>query len=333
MLSDEARAGPIARLSPRTACLVLCGLALVMGGTLGADVYQDWVLEGNALWSTLAENALPFALVATMLGVGWGMWRRAEDGLYLSEGAKWALLGFVATVSFAGLALTLQVLQGRLKFFVVLAHLAVLGTVAGLFVGIQVARERRAQAALHEREERLRGLANSLPGVAFQFYARPDGTRGLHFVSDHAESVLGISPGEDDFFEQLVSRVPPSHREAYLQSVEEAVETGGAWQVEVPYDHPSGERRWLFGASVPQQRADELVFNGVLIDSTDRKEAEQAVREERDRFATLFHNLPTPVVHGGPRRRGAFASEKSMTRSSPFSATRRTKSEGQTSRK
>ncbi|MFB6231227.1 MAG: PAS domain S-box protein [Salinibacter sp.] len=36
----------------------------------------------------------------------------------------------------------------------------------------------------------------------------------------------------------------------------------------------------------------------------DRLDRETTLREERDRFATLFHNLPTPVVHGWPDAEG-----------------------------
>lgn len=303
MESDEARAGPTVPFSPHTASVILWGLVLVLVGALAAGVYRDWVLEGESLWSPLAENTLPLALVVGVLVGGWVLSRRASDAAYLAEGAKWALLGFGTTVSFAGLVLSLQVLEGHLQFFVVLAHLAVLGTVGGLFVGIQVARERRARAALREREERFRGLCNSLPGVAFQFYARPDGTYGLHFVSDHAETVLGIPSDADAFFDQFVDRVPPSHREEYLQSVEEAVEAEGAWQAEIPYDHPSGEQRWLFGASVPQRRAGKLVFNGVLIDITDRKEAEQDLQRTTQLLEKTLESLNEAVLVVDPEER------------------------------
>jgi PAS domain S-box-containing protein len=37
-----------------------------------------------------------------------------------------------------------------------------------------------------------------------------------------------------------------------------------------------------------------------LDDITEQRAAKRALRKERDRFATLFHNLPTPVVHGRP---------------------------------
>ncbi|MFB6272445.1 MAG: PAS domain-containing sensor histidine kinase [Salinibacter sp.] len=37
---------------------------------------------------------------------------------------------------------------------------------------------------------------------------------------------------------------------------------------------------------------------GIGLDISDRKAYERALRERRDRFVTLFDNLPTPVVHG-----------------------------------
>ena len=162
-----------------------------------------------------------------------------------------------------------------------------------------VTEQKRAHDALQEREAQLRGLAHSIPGVVFQFFARGDGTWGNHFISDHAESVLGLSPAPDDFFERFVEHVPPSHREDFVASIEAAVDHERPWHVKIPFRTPSGERIWLLGASTPTRRGDELTFNGVLLDITDRQEARQALQEERDRFATLFHNLPTPVAHGG----------------------------------
>jgi PAS domain S-box-containing protein len=137
-----------------------------------------------------------------------------------------------------------------------------------------------------------------------QFYARTDGTYGNHFVSEHAETVLGIPSDPDTFLERAIERVPPSHREELRASIETAIAEEESWRVEVPFDRPDGERIWLLGTSTPQRRGDELVFNGVLLDITEQKMAERHLRKERNRFATLFHNLPTPVVHGEPDEEG-----------------------------
>ena len=159
-----------------------------------------------------------------------------------------------------------------------------------------VTERREMEERLRERETRLRGLANSIPGVVYQFTAHPDGTHGTRFVSDHAESLLGISSDPEHFYEQFIEHVPPSHRDALRASAREAVEREERWRFEMPFEKPSGERIWLLGISTPQRQGETLVFNGVLLDITNRKAAERAVEEERDRFETLFESLPTPVV-------------------------------------
>ncbi|WP_103028689.1 PAS domain-containing sensor histidine kinase [Salinibacter altiplanensis] len=161
---------------------------------------------------------------------------------------------------------------------------------------VDVTERKRAEEQLRDRERQLRGLANSIPGVVYQFYARPDGTYGLHFASEHAEELLGISADEEGFFERFAQQVPESHRETFLESVERVVEEEEPWQFECPFEKPSGERAWTMGTSTPERRDEELVFNGVLLDITDRKQAERALQEERTRLETLFRSLPTPVV-------------------------------------
>lgn len=168
--------------------------------------------------------------------------------------------------------------------------------VAGAFQDITEQKE--AEQALQDREAHLRGLANSIPGVVFQAYERPDGTYGSHFVSEQAEELLSISADPEGFHSRFAERIPASHREEFLASVEAAFEAEAPWRLEVPFVKPSGEQIWLLGLSTPERRDDELVFNGVLLDISERKGTERILREERDRFATLFHNLPTPVAHG-----------------------------------
>ncbi len=303
-MSSDDRATTISsfRLSERTALSVLGGLALVLGGVLVFDVYQDWVVEGNALGSTLLENGLPLLLTVGIPVVGWRLARR-RTATHLSEAAKWALAGCTGTLLFVGGGLALQVMQGRLKFWVLLVHLVVLGTVAGLFVGVRVARERRTRTALQDREGRLRALANSLPGIVFQFYARPDDTYGLHFVSEHAADVVGIPAEADAFFDRFVERVPPSHREAYRRSIREAVAAAEPWEMEFPYDAPGGERLWLYGRSIPEQRADETVFNGVVIDITERKQAERELRHTTQLLEKTLESLNEAVLVVDPSAR------------------------------
>jgi PAS domain S-box-containing protein len=152
--------------------------------------------------------------------------------------------------------------------------------------------ERRAQRQLQEREERIRGLTNSIPGVVYQFYAQPDGTYGCHFVSERAEDLLGIASDSETFYEQFLDHVPASVREDLLRSIDEAVEQKEPWRYELPFERPDGDRIWLSGASSPVQdehsSGDELVFNGVLLDVTERKRAHRRLERYREYTGRLL---------------------------------------------
>ena len=155
---------------------------------------------------------------------------------------------------------------------------------------------REMEERLREQRSRLRGMANSIPGVTYQFYARPNGARGCHFISEHAEEVLGLPTDPEAFYEQFDARIPSPHRARSQQKIEDAIEREAPWRVELPFDRPSGDRIWLLDTATPERRNGELVFNGVMIDITERKTAERALRDERDRFESLFESLPTPIM-------------------------------------
>ncbi len=77
---------------------------------------------------------------------------------------------------------------------------------------------------VREHEARLRGLTNSLPGVVFQFFVREDGTVGHHFVSEHAEDVLGVEADPAPFHERYMNCIPEPHRREIEQSIEVAID-------------------------------------------------------------------------------------------------------------
>jgi len=71
----------------------------------------------------------------------------------------------------------------------------------------------------------------------------------------------------------------------------------GSMVVEADLVTEGGRRPALFSA-VRAKIGDQPHLVGIGVDVTNRKEAETALREERDRLETLFNSLPTPVVHG-----------------------------------
>lgn len=273
---------------------VRLGVAGLFVGLFGVSYVSPWVRRHfpRCLRGVLYVFLVWFAVVAGLNGFSGDY----DMGFLL----VYAILpGIVAIGSqrmgpvlwFLGLGLLLGVTSAGLgpasgpKTGAVLSSLGAVALVEGIAI----------QAHLSTQNQ-LRGLAHSIPGVVFQGYARSDETYGAYFVSDHAESLLGLPPDPNVFHDRFVEQIPSSHREAFQKSLVEAAATATPWRQEVPFDTPSGERLWLLCAASPAQKGDEVIFNGVILDITEQKQAERALREERDRFETLFESLPTPVV-------------------------------------
>lgn len=141
----------------------------------------------------------------------------------------------------------------------------------------------------------LKTILNNVP-VMIALYDE-DGT--LQMVNDHWEEVLGWSE------EELTEHPAPydlifadSETTQGAELLRE--ETPDEWQ-DFCLQTKSGETvdtTWTI-VRLPDDRR-----IGIGLDISDRKAYEDALRDQRDRFETLFENLPIPVVHGRLQQHG-----------------------------
>jgi|GEM_PF-776529 len=150
--------------------------------------------------------------------------------------------------------------------------------------------DQTTESKLKRQEARLSGIANSIPGVLFQFYVAPDGTWNARHVSDRSGELLGIPADASDLFARFVACIPGPHLDDFQASVAHAVETGERWRAEFPFVRPNGDRIWLQGMSMPDTAGEEITFNGVLLDITERKNREQEREETRRRMEIVLKN-------------------------------------------
>ncbi len=140
----------------------------------------------------------------------------------------------------------------------------------------------KSQSALMESRELFKNMTSHIPGVVFQLYARPDSNYGWRYVSERSEDLLGISSECDGFFERFAGHVVPNSREKFYSSVAKAVESQTPWDFESEFVKPSGERIWIKGISQPTVQENAVIFNGVLLDITKRKQAEIELKHHHD---------------------------------------------------
>jgi len=138
----------------------------------------------------------------------------------------------------------------------------------------------------------LGSLIDTVPGVVFQFYARDDGSYSFHYIGKQSRTVLGIEPDPATFHDESMSRVLSEDRGGVVSSIDEAVREVREWRQDYRFVKPSGETIWIRGHSVPVQTESGIVFNGVLLDITEEKQIDEALRESRQRLNDLVDAAP-----------------------------------------
>ncbi|MBE0603718.1 MAG: PAS domain-containing protein, partial [Deltaproteobacteria bacterium] len=130
---------------------------------------------------------------------------------------------------------------------------------------------------MRENEERLRGITKNIPGTIFQFYVKDDGEYGMSYISERLTRMLGLQPDLDAMFPEFISIIHEEDRVGFLASVRSAVASAAPWNFEGRFLVPSGKEFWFHGMATPTRHEDRLVYDGILLDVTDRKQAEQAL--------------------------------------------------------
>lgn len=149
---------------------------------------------------------------------------------------------------------------------------------------------------LTENEKRLSSITGNMPGVIYQFYAKDSGEWGLDYTSERILEIFGLLPEMTGLFEAFYSNIHDEDRERFLFSIEDAVKMCKSWDFEGRYVRPSGDVIWFHGLSTPTRQEDSLVFDGILLDITERKQAEEMSRLTEEKFCKVFMTSPDGII-------------------------------------
>lgn len=161
----------------------------------------------------------------------------------------------------------------------------------------------RRIAELDHDVARYRRLVDNVPGMVYQFVLRADATMGFTFASEGSLEIYGHPPAAIVRDYRLVfERVAPDDVVSFMASVRHSAATLSAykWEGRITRD---GRTRWIQAASRPHAQEDgSIVWDGVILDITQRKEADAALERILRQEATiaaqaeLLAQLSTPLI-------------------------------------
>ena len=164
-----------------------------------------------------------------------------------------------------------------------------------------VSDRKAADAQLVESEARLRTLANHLPDAAiFQAVGDPAGELRCTYVSDGiARLNPAAAPAILEHPAVLLDELETSSREALAAAVAEALRTLNPFRIELAALGTEENRRWYELAAEPRRADGQLIWDGLLLDVTRRKRAEQELARLTDGRARLLrgfsHDMKNPL--------------------------------------
>jgi len=157
---------------------------------------------------------------------------------------------------------------------------------------VEVAERQRAEAALRESETRLRRIADNMLDLIVQ---TDDQARYVYASPSH-KSILGYE-AQDLLGQSIFEKIHPDDSERALTVTAQALGASSATQMELRYRHAQGHYVWIESVGNPLFDDQGRIVGSIIgsRDITERKRAEDLLRQAEAKYRTLVENIPAAV--------------------------------------
>jgi diguanylate cyclase (GGDEF)-like protein/PAS domain S-box-containing protein len=154
--------------------------------------------------------------------------------------------------------------------------------------------QHNATAQPGAEEVQYQSVVDNVPCMVYRFVMHPDGSFEFPLVSEGCRDIYGV---ERQQIQQnptvIIDMIVPEDRASFNDSVAESAHTLTGWLWEGRVITGPGDYKWVHGDSRPRlQESGDIVWDGVLMNITSRKEAELLQRASEERFTAFMNNSP-----------------------------------------
>jgi PAS domain S-box-containing protein len=155
----------------------------------------------------------------------------------------------------------------------------------------------RSDRRLREAEARYRQIVERTPAITYQEHAtKAYSVEGsVMYMSPQVEEILGYpAEGWSDIPGFWMQVTHPHDLEAVLAESERTADSGEPYVQEYRMIAADGRVVWFRDEAVliRDERGEPSIWHGVMVDITERKRAEDQVREAEERYRVLVENIP-----------------------------------------
>ncbi len=155
-----------------------------------------------------------------------------------------------------------------------------------------ITERRKAEEELREAETRYRTLVESMPAITYT--ERVDETSSAIYVSPQLERMLGYTPDEWISTPDLwIKILYPDDRERVLAEHYRTNETGEPFEMEYRLIAKDGRVVWVRDEAVlvRDENDEPLYWQGVKLDITRRKNAEEEMRKSEEKYRSILEQI------------------------------------------
>ncbi|TGN19669.1 ATP-binding protein [Leptospira idonii] len=155
------------------------------------------------------------------------------------------------------------------------------------------------EEAYKQSLERFERMANTIPFVLYDFVMYNNRQSEFLYLSPRCYDFFEVKPEQiQRNFKAFMSMIHPHDRNKLRSEVFKVGRTGELFSTEIRVITPSGKQKWIQFSSLPNLvRPDSaVIWSGYIIDITERKKSDEAIKETEGRLSAFVQYAPAAVA-------------------------------------